>query len=408
MGEKVRNYIKRIAALAAIAVVIVSGLIPLLSSQVSASPFPYSLMSGRNIQMSDSNISDSGVSYQIGFTPYSAVTIKGIVVDFCNTNPLIGETCTPPTGFSITTTPVVATTGGSNLGLGAGWTAGYIVNSTQDSILTLINASGVALSNSTPVIFTLSTVANPSAPAATFYARILDYNSTGGATSYSSTNPIAGGAITDAGGIALSTVSQLTITSKVQEQLIFCIDTNSAANCGAASGTSILLGDTQDVLSTSGPFVDKTAQYIIQTNASQGANINIKGDTLKYGTSSITATGTGALSINGQNQFGMCTYESSGSNLTPNANYNGTAAGGSACSAGNSSQSANTGTPGGAGTVGWAFNTTNTTGTFGDTIASATAGAQSTGTLCFLANVSATTTAGIYTTILTFIATGKY
>jgi hypothetical protein len=408
MGEKVRNYIKRIAALAAIAVVIVSGLIPLLNSHASAAPFSYTLMSGRNIQMSDSTPGDSGVSYQIGFTPNTSGLIKAIVVDFCATSPLIGETCTPPTGFSITTTPVVATSGGVNTGLTGTWTASYLVNSTQDSILTLINASGVALSNSTPVIFTLSTVANPSAPAATFYARILDYNSTGGATSYSSTNPIAGGAITDAGGIALSTVSQLTITSKVQEQLIFCIDTNSAANCGAASGTSILLGDTQDVLSTAGPFVDKTAQYIIQTNASQGANINIKGGTLTNGGSTITATGTGALSVNGQNQFGMCTYESSGSNLTPNANYNGTAATGSACSAGNSSQSANTGTPGGAGTVGWAFNTTNTTGTFGDTIASATAGAQSTGTLCFLANVSATTTAGIYTTILTFIATGKY
>ena len=403
-----KDFVKRITALAVAVVFFVAGIIAAISSRASAAPFAYNLISSRNIIMSDTHVSDSGVSYQIGFTPNTSATIKGIVVDFCSTNPLIGETCTPPPGFSITTTPVVATSGGVNTGLTGTWTASYLVNSTQDSILTLINASGVALSNSTPVIFTLSTVANPSAPAATFYARILDYNSTGGATSYSSTNPIAGGAITDAGGIALSTVSQLTITSKVQEQLVFCIDTNSAANCGAASGTSILLGDTQDVLSTAGPFVDKTAQYIIQTNASQGANINIKGGTLTNGGSTITATGTGALSVNGQNQFGMCTYESSGSNLTPNANYNGTAATGSACSAGNSSQSANTGTPGGAGTVGWAFNTTNTTGTFGDTIASATAGAQSTGTLCFLANVSATTTAGIYTTILTFIATGKY
>ncbi|HUD81285.1 MAG TPA: hypothetical protein VMR08_01505 [Patescibacteria group bacterium] len=405
-----KDFVKRITALAVAVVFFVAGIIAAISSRASAAPFAYNLISSRNIIMSDTHVSDSGVSYQIGFTPNTSATIKGIVVDFCSTNPLIGETCTPPPGFSITTTPVVATSGGVNTGLTGTWTASYLVNSTQDSILTLINASGVALSSSIPVIFTLSTVANPSAPAATFYARILDYQNNLGATNYNSTAPTDGGLypIQDAGGIALSTVSQLTITSKVQEQLIFCIDTNSAANCGAASGTSILLGDTQDVLSTSGPFVDKTAQYIIQTNASQGANINIKGDTLKYGTSSITATGTGALSINGQNQFGMCTYESSGSNLTPNANYNGTAAGGSACSAGNSSQSANTGTPGGAGTVGWAFNTTNTTGTFGDTIASATAGAQSTGTLCFLANVAPTTTAGIYQTILTFIATGKF
>ena len=171
-----KDFVKRITALAVAVVFFVAGIIAAISSRASAAPFAYNLISSRNIIMSDTHVSDSGVSYQIGFTPNTSATIKGIVVDFCSTNPLIGETCTPPPGFSITTTPVVATSGGVNTGLTGTWTASYLVNSTQDSILTLINASGVALSNSTPVIFTLSTVANPSAPAATFYARILDYN----------------------------------------------------------------------------------------------------------------------------------------------------------------------------------------------------------------------------------------
>lgn len=397
--SKIHNTFSRLTVLTAAVLVLAGVLIPLIhGSKVSA--VTYSLITSRSIEMSDSNVSDANVTYQVGFTPASTATIKGIVVDFCATSPIIGETCTPPTGFSVTTTPTVATTGGSNTGLGSGWTASYLTNTSQDSILTLVNSTGVALTSSTPVIFTLSTATNPST-LGTFYARILTYTTTAGATGYSSTSP---GTITDAGGIALSTVSQLTIQSKVQEQITFCIDTNSASLCSGASGTSVLLGDSQDVLSTAGPYVDKTAQYIIQTNATGGAAIRIKGTTLTDGGNTIAATGTGATSSTGTSQFGMCTYELSGSNLTIESGYNGGAAG--KCL--NTTQSAGTGTPGGDNGATFSFNTTNTTSTFGDWISDEAAGAQSTGTLVFLGNTSATQTAGVYSTVLTFIATGTF
>jgi hypothetical protein len=397
----------KIATLAATALIITASLIPFINVS-EASAITYNLITSRNIEMSDSNISDANVTYQVGFYPGSSYTIRGIVVDFCSNTPIINAACTAPTAMNITTTPTVATTGGVNTGLSTGWTVGYLANGGVNSILTLINSTGVAVTSGTQIIFTLSGVTNTSTANTTFYARILTYTATAGATSYS---PAANGASTgatvqDAGGVALSTVSQLTITSKVQEQITFCIDTNSAANCGVASGTAVPLGDTNDVLSTSGPYIDKTAQYIVQTNASTGAAVRLKGNTLKSGAISLAATGTGTTSVPGTSQFGMCNYVLSGSNLSINATYNG--GGGTNCSG--TTQSAGTNNPvvGYANGATFAFNTTNTISTFGDQIATEAFGTQSTGDLVFIGNTSATQTAGIYTTVLTFIATGTF
>jgi hypothetical protein len=404
-----RNSMRRAAALVSATVLIAGVLIPFINAS-EASAITYNLVTSRNIEMSDSNISDGSVTYQVGFYPGSSYTVKGIVVDFCAATPIINAACSAPAGLNITTTPTVATSGGLNVGLTGAWTAGYLANGGVNSILTLISATGTAVTSGTQIIFTLSGVTNTSA-LGTFYARILTYQATAGATSYSPAlnGASTGAAVQDAGGIALSTVSQLTITSKVQEQITFCIDTNAAANCPAASGTAVLLGDTNDVLSTSGPFVDKNAQYIIQTNAATGAAIRIKGGTLTNGGQTIAALTSATASSSGTSQFGMCTYESAGTNLaisTAPDRYDGGA--GTQCSAGNSSQTAGTGSTGGAGSVLYLFNTANTNSTFGDQIATESAGAQSTGTLVFMANTSATQQAGIYSTVLTFIATGTF
>ena len=67
-----------------------------------------------------------------------------------------------------------------------------------------------------------------------------------------------------------------------------------------------------------------------------------------------------------------------------------------------------TGSFGGAGTAQFAFDTTATTATTGDTIASKPAGNTSTATMVFLGNIAFTTEAGIYQTTLTYVATGQY
>jgi hypothetical protein len=370
--------------------------------------------------------SGAAATYQIGFTPSTSATIEGIIVDFCagTNSPIIGETCTKPTGFSVGT-PTVTFTGGANTGLTASWAATSLQSG---QTLEVAYATGTALSNATPVVFTLTTATNTST-LGTFYARILTFTAKTGATgsdSYTSTSiPTS---YTDGGGIALSTVNQLVITAKVQEQLTFCIDTNAATSCGSASGTAVALGDSQDVLSTTAPAVSSQgntnsadqsgntcaattcpgAEYIVQTNAASGAAIRMQGCTLYIGGAcsgiNIASTGTGATSTPGSSQFGMCSYGVTGylANLTITTAYN---------------QSANCNTvvpdigntlvSGASGSATFAFQAA-TTGTFGDQIGTESAGSQGIAYLIFMANVSATQQAAIYATTLTFIATGTF
>lgn len=362
----------------------------------------YNLATDREIRMSSSANGATGVTYKVKFTAATTAAIESIVVDFCSTTPIIGDTCTKPAGFDLGATPTV------NLvsGITATWTAAGANNASGYRTLTLTKAAGDSLTAGvTDVEFDITGVANPTTTNASFYARILTFPNDSGADSAATYTDTAPGNATDAGGVAMSTAAQITVTAKVQERLLFCVYTTGAGNnCTGKSGTAVTLGDTNGVLDPSGPYVDKNAKYSITTNASGGAIVRLKGPTLTSGGNTITAIGdTAAASALGTEQFGLCNYESAGSGMTfTYATYDG----GGNC--GTTTQSAGTGTTGGAGTATFGLDTTDTATTYGDPIATKPAGDFSTATLAFIGNVSNTTEAGIYTTTLTFIATGTY
>ena len=358
----------------------------------SAHAVSYSLVTHRQIQMSDSNPGDVGVSYAVSFIPSAtSEVLEGILVDFCSNDPIIGDTCTAPTGMSIGASPAVTTPTGFQ------GSPTWVYNKLSGGqTLTITDTSGATTSatSSTPITFTLSAVTNPTGSAGSFYARIITYTVVGSGGSplsaYTATNINNSGAYTvqDAGGIALSTVQTVTITSKVQETLTFCIYSGSFDVSGNCSGTytPVSLGNNNDVLSISGPFVDITTKYDIQTNASHGAIVNFTGtpledtngdiiqNTSSSGTGSSAATGY--PSSPGTQQFGMCSWSGSGggattTNLQIATTYSGnnTSGGqGTTCSS-QTSQSAGTGSFGGAGTADFGFNTASAGGTYGDTLA---------------------------------------
>lgn len=362
----------------------------------------YGLVTARYIEMSSSANGEADVTYSVGFTTATTSNVGGIVINFCSNSPIIGDSCTAPTGFL---------SNFANLALAnqAG-ISGFAVdttNSTNNTVI-LTNNAAPSINSSTTVTFDLGStgvndgITNPTTTNTTFYARILTYTTDVNAQAYAPTNPGGGTGVIDAGGVALSTAAQITITSKVQERLTFCVYTG--VNC-AAGGSAVTLGDTNGVLDPAGPYVDKNTQYDVATNASQGVIIRIKGDTLKSGAFDVTAIGaTAAASAPGTEQFGFCTYETTGSGLTPTTPYDN-------ANCNTTTQSAGTATPGGTGTANFAFDTNNTTGTtstYGADFAHKTAGSTSSGLLAFIGNISNTTEAGIYTTTLTFIATGTY
>jgi len=372
------------------------GLIAVLLTAICLLPafggtvFAYGQVTSRSIEMSSSAPSATGTSYAVSFTTATTSTVAGIVVDFCSNDPIISDACTAPTGFTVGT-PTVS---GQSANISTLTTAAS-ANTGRTLELT---GTGASVSASSVVSFTLTTATNPSAANTTFYARIFTFATTGAVTTWASTadgSSVTG--VVDAGGIALSTTVALTVTAKVQEQLTFCIYTG--ANC-AAGGTAVALGDTHGVLSSSGPYVDKTTHYDVATNASSGVAIRVQGGTLTAGSFTIAGIASPTTSALGTSQFGMCTYESSGTAITPVTNYN------TNCSS--TTQTAGTGSTGGVGTSNFYFPTATTSSTYGDVIANATAGASSTGIVAFLGNISLTQQAGIYTTALKFIATGTF
>ena len=327
-------------------------------------------VTSRSIQMSSSTQGATNTTYKVQFTVPTTGNIEGIVIDFCDNSPLIGDTtCTLPTGFSLTASPAV-----SNFqNLSGTWTA---VSENTNRTLTVTNATGPSVTAATVVGFDITTVTNPTTDNHTFYARIMTYADSAVADAYTVAAP---GAYVDYGGIALSTGKVINITARVMESLAFCVYD---ATCG--DDPSMTLGHGANMILDTTAVDTDTASFSISTNAQSGAIVNIKGDTLKSGSNDINAAGATAVAFAaGTENFGT-RVSTSGTNIAAAAPYNGAA-------------------------NNYGFDTANTTSTYGDLIATLSGPVNSSvSTLTYGATASNTTAAGIYTTAHQLIATGTF
>lgn len=448
----------RINRLLLVALLVFAVSLPLLNSGKAGA---YALPSSRSIKMSSSVngtlTAGQDVTYLLSFTTNqdgATVNVGGLVLEFCSNSPIIGDACTAPAGFNTnahtaSNTLVLGTqtgTGGNN----------FVKNTTNATanrlILSRPTPGTPQIAPNTAITIELGTAAagdgvtNPSTTNKTFFARVLTFATQVGAEEYESTDiddannnsGVLGNGphvIHDAGGFAMSTAAQITITSKVPEKLTFCVftsdDTGAPNTCGTGTGfagnlggTAVTLGDNNAVLSDLEEFVNKDAKYTIATNALFGVAIRVKGGTLKTSITcpetpgqncSIDAIGgavdPGTVAINapGTEQFGFCTYQSFGAGITPATPYDdaecNTTVHNSGIAPNNTANDAAV-----AGTAFGFFNdsTTGTTSTYGDIFANKVSGTFSTGIIAFLGNISTTTEPGIYTTTLIFIATGTY
>jgi hypothetical protein len=415
--------LKRPKVFAAIMLLLFASLVPILSKGSAAA---YGLITARSVRMSSSAASATGVSYLVTFTAATNGVVRSIVVDFCDNSPILNDSCTATVGTNVPNlgaSPTVTTTGGAGIGnLTDTYTASQL-NANRTLVLTAQGAGDTFVAGNS-YFFTITGVANPSNAVGTFYGRIMTFPNA--ATSnfgagYTTTN-LDTNIPTDAGGVALSTAQQITITSKVQEQLDFCMYYNATAvydSC-AGTGNAFSLGDTNGVLSTAGVFVDKRTRYNVRTNAQSGVTIRMRGTTLTHPnayTIDANAGANGTAAAANDEQFGICTYldpSSTNTGITPVDGYDGDGAGGiSTTACAGSTQTSGTGTTGGDNGAFFKFDdsTTLEQGTnhlYGSPIATKAAGDWSAGIIATAGGVAYTTEAGIYTTTLTFIATGVY
>ncbi|MFZ1483443.1 MAG: hypothetical protein WAS36_00300, partial [Candidatus Saccharimonadales bacterium] len=189
----------------------------LAGSVVPALPTPHAYadqLQARTVKMSDSTPGSATAQYELTFTTGATVgTTEELVIDFCNDTPLIGATC----AFTAATVPTISSPTSS---------AGTPVTVGAGTPIHTVLITGLTMAQNTTYTITLTGgITNPSS-ATTFYARILTYNATFGATYDPADNtgdPTTPGTYVDYGGAALSTVVQVTVTARVMETLTFCV-----------------------------------------------------------------------------------------------------------------------------------------------------------------------------------------
>ncbi len=382
-NHSVRRAVYGFAALA----LAVAALVPGLAGRASAAQ-----VTTRSIQMSSSTASATS-TYSVTYTPGGTTSTAGIVVDFCDNTPIIGDTsCTYPTGFSLgSATPTVAFTSGITT---TGWTAtGVQGGAGGGSYQTLKLAnSGSPTVAGTAINFTISNVVNPSTANHSFYARIVTFDTSANMANYTvstTTRAASFAGMVDYGGIALSTATPINITARVMESLAFCVY---KTTCG--DDPSMTLGHgTNSILDNTAIDVG-TAKFSVSTNAQSGADIRWKGDTLKSGSNSIAAAGAGISTT-------PVTFTTGAGN---------TAAFGAAVPAGTLGASTTASSYyNGNGTTTFNLFAANVTGTYGDIIAQVTGPVNTSVTsVVFGAVANNTTPAGIYTATEQLIATGKF
>jgi hypothetical protein len=248
----------------------------------------------RSIQISDSSPSNgtftSGVgsgldvTYKVSFKTGGTAT-SSMVIDFCLNDPIIGDTCSAPTGMSVTGAAIdPANTGNLTSG---GWS---ITNTNAPNPrIKLAQTSGAQLAANTQQNFNILHITNPSTIDATtkgsYYARIYTFTSTTYGT-YTNAAAAAGSGFTDYGGIALSTDAVITITARVQETLTFCVsgaDPNTWTTTGDCGDTAATAAPPNVVLGHGSPTAVLDTSQIdygniwtqLSTNATYGAVINM-------------------------------------------------------------------------------------------------------------------------------------
>lgn len=412
-------YVRRVHAAFIALLFVVASVLPIFNF---GSASAYTLLGDREIKMETAVVSATDTSYRVRFEATTAGSVGGIVVAFCENTPIVRDSaCVHPTGFDLP-----GAVGFADRSDGTADEGDATANITSLDTVTLLDQDDTALNTNTFVLsgatqatvaagdvihFEITGIENPSA-LGTFYARIMTYETNTHATGYTLANPDVAGPIVDGGGIALSTADVITIEAKVQERLEFCIYTGASTSWNqddcSAPDNPVILGDNNGVLDFVNPSINRDARFNITTNASAGATIRMKGDTLRSGpTFEIASIGATALaSDEGTEQFGMCVFSDTdtlfdASSLSPVSPYNSVD-----CTNTIGGQAANND----AGAT-FAFDdnvTDGTLSTYGSPIATKAAGDWSTGVLVFLGNISSTTEPGIYTTSLDFIATGRY
>lgn len=219
----------------------------------------------RSIALSSSSAGANGVTYEVNFT--AATDAGAVVIDFCSNTPLIGQDCTAPAGFSVSSA--------------ASATAGYTINAAETTANHIVLDTTIDVSEESLVDFALTGVRNPD-DAGSLYARIVTYDTAGNAAANYVSPTDLGEGVVDEGSVAISITPTIGVSGAVLETMTFCVAnkaiTENCGNAGIPENAPILaLGETVgDTVALTTDVSEGSIFTQLSTNAANGAIIRLK------------------------------------------------------------------------------------------------------------------------------------
>lgn len=399
--DKLRSRMRNVSFWIQALIIAASGLTPVLLSR----PTGAAQLTSRKAAINKAYVSATDVEFAFSYTLANTTSTKaGIRYQFCTT-PL--GTCTA-TSMTLTGNVHDSQSGWPTNGTAFTVQSGDLgdcletTNSTKEICYDRDETVATGITGGA-VTHTISGV-NSHSSTQTVYIRISVY----------SDDDYGSGDLLDEGVVAVAFVNQLTITGRVQENLVFCVGTDDAGStndCADISGTSVDIGviDSATVnispVASGGGGNNKNGLAMLRTNAQSGATISYYAEqntsSGKFKVAGATCSGvsttdqcfnsTGTTQnpiVAGTEEFGLTVSSvdvtnGTTTNITRNTDYDGD------------------GTAGG----GWAWDDT---GTVDQIASSATVVDDEMLVLRFAATAQTTTPTGSYTVTSTYIATPTF
>ena len=223
-----------------------------LPSKVQAGTF-----TSAKVTISDSRAALTGVTYDFAFTTTVTSSIKQIDIKFCTQTGQFTDTCTAPTGFSVSgatrTSDNIAGTGRTDSQPGA--------NQFRSVITTPASQATQA------VTFSLGTVTNPSTADTSFFPRIITYSDTGTT-------------VIDYAQVAFATLTSTSIAVSANVDPTFTFTVAAVTSGGTVNGATLNITTTASTIPYA-TLADGTAKIgahdlSVTSNAPNGYTITTK------------------------------------------------------------------------------------------------------------------------------------
>lgn len=224
-----------------------------------------------------SSVPGATTSYTISFRYTTPQPVGSVDLLFC-IDPIPYMPCEVPPGLDVSHAMLTDQTGET----------GYTIGAQTTNHLTLTRIPGMIMAPSSS--YTLSGVVNPTDTSKAFSIRMRTHNSTD-----------ASGQQIDFGSVRGQVTNGIVIETQVPPMLVFCVAEEVEENCAHTSDN--YYSDMGQLSTTS--TLTAQSQMAVGTNASSGFAIIAMGGTMAAGTSVIDPLDAPTESVQGSNQFGI-------------------------------------------------------------------------------------------------------